>query len=73
MAPQRKYTVPELLDLADRMIARGTSLVLKEQPALQADSLACGLILANLLLKGVIAEAIILSGNEEGSPPVAPK
>jgi hypothetical protein len=71
MAP-RKYTILELLNLADRMIGRGTSIVLKDQPQLQSDCLSCGLILAHLLLKQVIDEAVILGG-ENGSPSTAPK
>jgi hypothetical protein len=66
----RKYSIPELLVLADRMIGRGTSHILKNQPQLQKDCLDCGMLLANLLLKGVIAEAIVLGRTEEGSPPI---
>jgi hypothetical protein len=72
MVPQRKYTIPELLDLADRMISRGTSDSLNSNlQLLRRDCLSCGMILAHLLLKSVIEEAIILSG-DDGSPPTVP-
>jgi hypothetical protein len=68
---QRRFTVPELLDLADRMIATGTSdVTLKGASQLKQDCLSCGLLLAHLLLKTVISEAIILGGDH--SPPIAP-
>jgi hypothetical protein len=68
---QRRFTVPELLDLADRMIATGASdVTLKDTSQLKQDCLSCGLLLAHLLLKTVISEAIILGGDH--SPPIAP-
>jgi len=71
MIPQRKYTIPELLDLADRMISRGTSDSLNSNLQLRQDCLSCGMILAHLLLKSVIEEAITLSG-DDSSPPTVP-
>jgi hypothetical protein len=74
LAVRRKFTIPELLDLADRMISRGTSDALKDHPELKADCLACGMLLAHMLLKSVIQEAIILGGCEDNpSPPLVPK
>jgi hypothetical protein len=68
---QRRFTVPELLDLADRMIATGTGdVTLKGASQLKQDCLSCGLLLADLLLKTAITEAIILAGDY--SPPIAP-
>jgi hypothetical protein len=66
---KRTWTVPEMLDLADRMIGYGTKESLG--PQVRQDCHSCGMILANLLLKSVIAEAVILAGGED-SPPTAP-
>jgi hypothetical protein len=74
MAVRRKFTIPELLDLADRMISRGTSDTLKDQPELKADCLACGMLLAHMVLRSVIQEAIVLGGSEDNSsPPFVPR
>lgn len=69
---QRKFTVPELLDLADRMIGRGTNDTLRSNPQLQRDCLASGMILAHMLLKEVIKEAVMLAGSDD-TPPVTPE
>ena len=72
MVAQRKFSIPELLDLADRMISRGTSNNPKYSAQLQQDCLSCGLLLSHMLLKEVISEAIILGGNDD-TPPTVPK
>jgi len=46
--------------LADRMIGRGTSNMMPDQPELKRDILMSGRILAHLILKGVITDAIEL-------------
>jgi hypothetical protein len=44
MAVKHTWTQPELMELADRMISRGTSVVMNDQKQLQRDCLACGRI-----------------------------
>jgi len=61
-----KYTLPELMALADRMLGRGVSVVLKDQPELQRDCLIAGRVLAHLLLDGTISQPIELEKMEGG-------
>ncbi len=71
--PKHTWTLPELMALADRMIGYSTTGTFNKHLQLKADCRACGMILAYLLLKEVIAEAIILSGDGDGSPSIVPE
>ena len=65
------FTVPEILELADRMIGRGTASNLAGDVTVQEDCLAVGRILAHFLLSNKMKETIKLNGG--GSPPTAPE
>jgi hypothetical protein len=68
MTGQRKLSIPELLDLADRMIGYGNKPSLDE--GVRKDCVSSGMVLANLLLKDAIAEALVLGDTD--SPPISP-
>ena len=55
-----RLTVPEMVGLADRMIGRGNSIVLRDQPEFQRDLLLAGRIIAHLLVTEVINAPIEL-------------
>ena len=55
-----RLTVPEIIGLADRMMARGHSLLLRDQPELQRDCRLCGRLLANFFLNNQINDTIVL-------------
>ena len=55
-----KYTLAELMGLADRLIGRGTSTLMADQPELKKDCLMAGRILAHLLLTEAIKPSIEL-------------
>jgi hypothetical protein len=61
------YTPIEMMNLADRMIARGTSKMMTGQDSLQRDCLACGRILATLLLNEVITQSVVVGKNPPNS------
>jgi hypothetical protein len=54
-----RYSLAEMMGLADRMIARGTSM-LPDQSEVKKDTLMAGRILVHLLLSGVIKDAVDL-------------
>jgi hypothetical protein len=60
---KRVFTPIEMMSLAERMIARGTSKLMPDQDGLKRDCLACGRILANLLLNEVITQSVVLGKN----------
>jgi len=59
-----KYSLPEMMGLADRLIGRGTSQLSTDRPEAQKDTLMAGRILAHCLLNSIISEPIEL---ENGS------
>jgi hypothetical protein len=55
-----RLTVPEVIALCDRLIARGHSIVMRDQPELQKDLRLAGRVLAHLILTNVITDTIVL-------------
>ena len=53
-----KYSLLDLMSLADRMIGRGTSDLMTDKPELKRDCLMAGRIIAHLVLKGICSEPI---------------
>jgi hypothetical protein len=67
-----QWSPAELMTLADRMIARGTSKMMPDSGNLLADCMACGRILAHLLITEKITATVVLgkpetkAGNGQG-------
>jgi hypothetical protein len=66
MTNKRIYSIPELLDLADRMIGYSVSGELNdEQATIKKDCHSCGSILAYLIIENVLTGTLTLPGMGE--------
>jgi hypothetical protein len=57
----QRITTAEMVALADRLIGRGNSVVLRDMPELQKDLVLAGRIISSLILTGIVNQAIELT------------
>jgi hypothetical protein len=61
------FSPAELMELADRLISRGTSKIMPGEESMKRDCLSAGRILAHLLLTERITTSVVLGKKDGGN------